>query len=488
MRLSTRLNLFFLSALAMVLAGFSATLYLLAAADLSQRADERLEAALNTLAAAAEVNAKGVEWEPEERQLAFGRRTVEGPFAWRVADDRGNRLDGASTEVGDPPFEASKSIRDQGSIPRPTRRVDGRGQAWRVARIRLEAARPSPGEAPVERPPGMHDAIEIDAGVSLEVAEATLRRLAWTLGGLSTGVWLVALAGGSWLCGRALRPVAAMASAARAIGGDESGRRLPVPSTADELEGLGRAFNGLLDRLQESSERQRRFTGDASHQLRTPLTVIQGQVDLALRHDRPPESYRQTLAVVQRRTRDLRQIVEALLFLARADVEASRPGLEPIDLEGWLVEHLQRRSDDPRSSDVRLEIPDDPGGPIRARVQPALLGVLVDNLLDNAGKYGPAGTPIVVRLDRDRDGASARIAVEDRGPGIAEADVPHLFEPFFRSPEARDRGISGVGLGLSVARRLAGSLGGTIDFEGAPGRGSRFVVRLPVDPGSESSS
>ena len=140
------------------------------------------------------------------------------------------------------------------------------------------------------------------AATSLDGVRATLRNLALTLAGLSLAVWTLALVTGRRLCRIALRPLTEMADAAHAIGGDEPGRRLPAPATDDELGELGRSFNALLDRLGESLERQQRFTGDASHQLGTPLTALQGQVDLALRQDRSPEEYRRVLALVRSKT------------------------------------------------------------------------------------------------------------------------------------------------------------------------------------------
>jgi signal transduction histidine kinase len=484
MRLSTRLMVFFLGSLALVLAGFSGSLYLLAWKYLHRQADERLEAALNTLVAAAEVNEAGVEWEPAERKLSFGRRTVEGPFFWQVSDGLGHRVDGSLAGAGDdaaPPPGAVSGGRP-GAGTRPWSVVDARGRTWRVMLRRLSGpAQPQPpGGGPAEAQGRIYESLEFRAATSLEGVDATLRNLAVSLAGLSSGVWALALVSGRRLCRRALRPVSAMAEAAHAIEGDEPGRRLPAPDTQDELGELGRSFNALLDRLQESFERQRRFTGDASHQLRTPLTAVQGQVDLALRRDRTPEEYRRVLSVVQRRVRHLRQIVEALLFLARADAESLRPGLTPMDLASWAEEHLRSWPDARRAPDLSLALSPDPGGPFWVRAHPSLLAELVNNLLDNACKYSAPGTPIVVRLGRR--GREVMLSVEDRGAGISPREVPHLFEPFYRSEAARHQGVGGVGLGLSVALRLAGALGGTIDVESEQGRGSAFTVRLPAEP------
>ena len=243
-----------------------------------------------------------------------------------------------------------------------------------------------------------HNALVFGAAVSLEGVRLTLRNLALALAGLSLGIWTLALVFVRRLCRTALRPVTMMAEAARAIGGHGPDERLPAPETGDELQELGRSFNDLLDRLHESFDRQRRFTGDASHQLRTPLTAMQGQVDLALRQERSAEEYRRVLHLVQRKTRHVRQIVESLLFLARADAEAQRPQLEPIELSVWVRDHL-RGSTGRRTSDVRLQASST--GPFWVCAQPVLLGELLDNLVENAAKYSEPETPIVIDLGHE---------------------------------------------------------------------------------------
>ena len=479
MRLRTRLLVFFLGTTAALLVGFSAALYAMASTYLHRQAEERLEAILNTLMAAAEVNDRGVEWEPEERRLSFGRPAAEGHFSWIVCDDRGRRVDGSTPDAA-PLFAPILVSGASGGRARNV--VDPRGVSWRVLTRTMTAPRlPRPASAPRAR---YYDALILGAALSLTGVRETLARLALVLAALSCGTWTLALIVGGRLGRRALRPVASMAEAARAIGGDEPSRRLPEPRSRDELEDLGRAFNGLLDRLHEAHERQRRFTGDASHQLRTPLTAMQGQVDLALRQARTVEDYQRVLALVQRRTRHLRQIVEALLFLARADADAQRPDLVAIDLDSWMTEHVLALAEAPRGDDVRLEI--SANGPHRVRVQPALLAELVGNLLENAAKYGTPGTPI--RLGLGRESGNVLVIVEDRGPGIAAGDLPHLFEPFYRTEDARRRGAAGLGLGLSVASRLARLFGGEIAVESRPGEGSTFTLRLPEAGGDRGTA
>jgi signal transduction histidine kinase len=467
MSLASRLSAFFLVALGAVLAGFSATLYALASHHLYLQVDERLDAALATLAAAAEVGPGGVEWEPDERELGLGRDPGADQVRWVVRDDRGRVLD-RSANLN------PRRLPPETPVP-PVGRTQGRdGRPWRAKDRRVAATGPQPSAAEPRPGPG-YPALTLVAFAPLGPTEATLRRLALTLTLLSTALWLLAAVAGRRLCRRALAPLSRMAVAARDADADDPGARLPLPGTGDELEDLGRAFNGLLGRLHEALERQRRFTGDASHQLRTPLAGLLSQVDVALRRERPPAEYQRVLGVVRAKAAQLKQILESLLFLARAGSESGRPDLEAVDLAAWVPEHLRGWSHHPRAGDLRAS--SDGGGPLWVRAHPPLLAQLVDNLLENAAKYSPPGTPIDVRLER-RPGHIA-LAVEDRGRGLSAEEQARVFQPFYRTPDARSQGQAGVGLGLAVAERIATAFGGTIRVTSRPGAGSRFEVAFP---------
>ncbi|HEY1066958.1 MAG TPA: ATP-binding protein, partial [Pirellulales bacterium] len=258
--------------------------------------------------------------------------------------------------------------------------------------------------------------------------------------------------------------------------------RLPVAPTNDELSQLGSAFNRLLDQLQQAFERQQRFTGDAAHQLRTPLTVLMGELDVTLRRPRSPEEYVRTMTLLREQTSELQQLVESLLFLARAEHDAVPPDLRMLDLHSWLPARLDRWRSHPRGADVQFDAALGDRAPLVVRASPELLGQIIDNLVGNALKYSPAGTPVVVSARREEaaNRSQAVIAVLDEGQGVAEADREAIFEPFIRTESARRSGAPGAGLGLAVAARIAAALHGRLRCEGREGPGSRFVLTLPL--------
>ena len=479
--LTGRFSALFLAALGLVLVAYSAALYLSARVYLQRQVGERLTSALAVLAAAAEVDAEGVEWEPQERILPLGQDSGPDRLRWMVFDGAGRRLD-HSRNLDDTDLTPAWTPRP-GTLALPRHLADRHGRDWQVAQRRiLPASAPATGSLaasthqghakgdPAEAP---KPALVIVACAPLGPTEATLAALGGFLAALSVGIWLGAALLCRRLSRRALAPLARMVASARGLDAADAGWGLEMAGTGDELDDLGRAFNDLLGRLHLAFERQRRFGGDASHQLRTPLTVLIGQIEVALRHDRPAEEYRRVLRSALGRARQLGQIVEALLFLARAEGEARLPAREPLDLGRWLAESLAAR---PPTPEVVNRTAPGPGPWVLAH--PPLLAQLLDNLLDNAAKYGREGAAIVAAAYRDGD--SAVLAVEDSGPGIDEEDLPRLFEPFYRSARARRQGTPGVGLGLAVVQRIAHAFGGSVSVRSEPGAGCRFEARFPA--------
>ncbi|WP_165250148.1 sensor histidine kinase [Paludisphaera soli] len=479
MSLATRLLLYFLGTLAVVLLAFSATLYALGRSYLHRGLDDHMRRTLAALEAAVHFEADGLEWKPEERRITMGVDPAIDQVRWAIQDGRGRVVDRSAN------WESAPGPSPPLAVPGTLDGAEGDAAAfsnhpgWRVGRRRLRLAemlrqdgrRPDPDEPD----DGEYDELILIAALAPGPVDAGVARLGLTLAAASASTWLACAALGGRLCRRALAPIARLAAAARAKGDADDQGGLPTPETGDELEELAGAFNALLERRREALERQRRFAGDASHQLRTPIAGMLSLVDVVRRRPRPAEEYEQTLDQVRREAARLNQIVESLLFLARAESEADPPREEPIDLAAWLPELLRRWDGRPRASDLGLA---GESRPVWVRAHPPLLAQAVENLIDNALKYSEPGTPVVVSV-RGEPGAAV-LSVSDRGCGLTEEERDAAFEPFYRSPRARLLGRGGVGLGLSVVQRIVRASRGTIAVDGVPGGGSRFTIRLPA--------
>lgn len=488
MTLTGRFSALVLATVGLVLAGFSTALYVSAWVYLDRQVGDRLAGALAVLAAAAEVHPEGVEWEPQERVLTLGRESGPDRLRWMVFEGRGRRVD-QSYNLDEAELTTDWTPRP-GVANLPARLVDRSGRTWRVAQRRIGAEAVAVAVPPSNfRSPSRRDG-SVDPGSTetrypflvltvcapLGPTETTLAALGGSLIALSLGTWLLAVLACRRLSRRALTPLRRMVASARGLDAADPGWCLQEAGTGDELDDLGRAFNDLLSRLHVAYERQRRFGGDASHQLRTPLTVLIGQIEVALRQERSGDEYRRVLRSALSRAVQLGQIVEALLFLGRADADASLPRGEPLDLNRWVAGHLSGRSATGRGAEVVFHA--DGSDPLPIRAHPTLLAQMLDNLLDNASKYGRPGAAVVV--ETLREGGAAVLAVEDAGPGIPPEDLNRVFEPFYRSTQARRLGAPGVGLGLAVVQRIAVVFGGAVSVRSEPDRGSRFEVRFPT--------
>jgi len=474
MTLVTRLSLFLLAALGVVLLGFSAALYALAHVHLHRQADERAAGMLDVLTAAVESEPEGLEWNRPDLAAATTGARIDAAVLWRVVDGDREFVDGSH----DQGFASACLPAAAGATVHQTMTWEGR--VWGVSRRTLQAGVGSPDKNPqsnigIAAPEHKHRELTLAVAVPLTPVHGTLRTLAFGLAGISLSVWLVAAVTGRWMCRRALAPITQMAQITRSISANDLTLRLPSPGTRDELEDLGSAFNDLLARIQDAFSRQERFTAEASHQLRTPLTSMLGQLEVALRRDRPPEEYQRALIEFQRQALHLQDIVDALVFLARADADAELPGFVPMDIADWLRMHVQKWREHPRHDDIRLAI--ETNGAAWVRAHAGLLGQAVDNLIDNACKYSASGSPIIARLQRDA--GNIILSIEDCGYGIGREEQSHLFEPFFRSTNARQRGISGIGLGLSVTKRIITAFSGRINALSELGNGSQFVIEIP---------
>jgi len=296
---------------------------------------------------------------------------------------------------------------------------------------------------------------------------------AFTLAGLLLGILLAAV-GGYFLSGRLLRPVGAMASAAEAITARRLSERLPVHNPDDEFGRLAAVFNSVLGRLEESFAQLRRFTGDVSHSLRTPLTAIRSMGEVLLRKGGDLDTHRTTVASILEESDRLRSLVDDLLSLTRAEAGELDQRMEPVDVAavcGECVESLailaeEKRQDLKLLAEGELEVPADRG----------MLRHAVLNLLDNAIRYTPEEGEILVSVFRSPEGTV--IEVKDDGPGISSAVRGRIFERGSTGGVGAEEEI-GTGLGLAVVRWIAELHRVEIEVESRPGEGSTFRLLFP---------
>jgi len=282
---------------------------------------------------------------------------------------------------------------------------------------------------------------------------------------------------GYWLGGRALAPVNRIIQSAKEVGVQSLSRRLELPRAKDELRRLTETLNAMLDRIESSVKRITQFTADASHDLRTPLSLIRTNAELALRRQRSESEYRTALSRILAASEESAQLIEHLLALARSDVGATQLNLELAPLLPVLQGVCQqaRLWAQAKGIDFRDPLPTEP---LALRMDAPAMQRLLLTLLDNAVKYTPAGG--TVRLRAYSDERHAIVEIADSGIGIADSDLPHIFDRFYRADQARSREVPGSGLGLAIARWIADGHNATIDVESSLGNGALFRVRAPL--------
>jgi two-component system OmpR family sensor kinase len=338
-------------------------------------------------------------------------------------------------------------------------------QRWRVYVLPIHSAGTSVGYIEALTPLG-----RLDASIQ------TFRIMLPMLGLASLVVALL----GSWaIAGNALRPIARMTRTAQTITlSRDLSRRIETPAHRDELARLATIFNEMLASIESSYLAQQRFVSDASHELRAPLTAIQGNLELLNRHKAMPETEREeALAEMTRETERLTRLVADLLALARADAGVPLKH-RLIDLDEVVLDSFRSARQLARGQTLVL----DPFEPIQVNGDEDRLTQLLLILIDNALKYTPEGGRVTVGLRLDDVGVE--LLVRDTGVGIAPADVPHVFERFYRADPGRSRDPGGTGLGLPITQWIVEQHGGTITLESQPGHGTLVSVLLPLHTGS----
>lgn len=405
--------------------------------------------------------------DPEGRLMA---ELGEGGFA-RVLDAQGNVVEGVGDYHAAPVIQRTLAPASNGVIG--NQRLD----SGRVVRVYTR-----PLTAPFDTRAAVLGYLQVGK-VPEEVLEIIAQIQRSLLIALPVALLVVGIAV-LWAARKALLPLTEMTRGAAAISADSlADRRLPIPRAKDEIQALALAFNATLDRLAAAFARQRRFTADASHELRTPITAILGQAELALSRPRTPDAYQESLHRIEDEAQRMQRLVGRMLTLARAEGGQQVLEFVPTDtvaLLRTLTETLSAQHEGAGISFV-LDLPAD----LTIVTDADCLTQILLNLLENAVAYAGDGA---VDVALQVEGAGVRIQVSDSGPGIDPASLPHIFEPFYRVDPSRQRQSGGVGLGLALAHELAGLLGGRLEAANRAEGGAQFTLHLPLKPPADASA
>ena len=458
MSIRVRLTLWYVLLLAVILAVFGLSMYAALRHVLYSNLDKSLE---GNATAFLDV----IQYDENEPTLSI-RFPSDDPrneeqFV-RVFDTSGGLTFDSSSDIGEVPVD--RGAIDAALVGKSThRRVTVDGDPFRVKTL------------PIMLDDQIRGVMEV--GLAADDLSDTLARFLLIVGISYTLALGLASLGGVFLAGRALSPVDKVTRLARRISAEDLGQRLGLQLPDDEVGRLAWTFDEMIARLDEAFRRQREFTADASHELRTPLTIMKGQIDVSLQQERGPEAYKQVLGTVNQEVDHLIRLVGSLLTFTRADAGQISLTLERVNLSDVVTGVLEQVR--PLASQRGIELQLLPGTDADIRADEDLLLQLLLNLLDNAIKYTPAEGEVSAGWSLNSDHVS--LWVRDTGIGITSEHLPHLFDRFYRVDRARSRAEGGVGLGLAISHWIAEAHGGSISVESAPGSGSTFTVRLPVN-------
>lgn len=292
---------------------------------------------------------------------------------------------------------------------------------------------------------------------------------------VSTAILAIVTLTGAILARNVLRPIEAIVAMAQRIGGSSLRERLPHPGTKDEIGYLVNTLNGMLDRLERAFAVQSRFTADAAHELRSPLSRLRSEIEVSLRRPRVSLEYQAALSSCLEEIDRLSRLTEDLLMLARLDAgERHANRSEPVFVAPVIDQAVKQLQPEARRKNVTITV--EPSPPISVAVYDRSLGQVIGNLLENAVKFSlPGGNVSVSITGNDAD---VLLTVSDTGPGIPRDDLPRVFERFYRGDASRTSEVPGVGLGLAICRGIVQAYGGSISIDSKPGAGTTVTVRL----------
>ena len=310
-------------------------------------------------------------------------------------------------------------------------------------------------------------------GRSIAADLAELHRTGWKLAGVGAVILFLGLTGGGFLVSRALRPIGDISAAAEKISTGDLTQRINVAQTKSELGQLAGVLNAMFTRLEAAFTQQRRFSADAAHELRTPVSVLIAQTHAALIKPRSYEENLSTIAACHRAAQRMRRLIGSLLQLARLDAGQEKLARAEFDLAivaDECVELVQSLADEQKVK-IILE-----ATRVKINGDADQIGQVITNLLTNAIQYNRSGGEVRISLRAEKN--HALLTVADNGVGIAAADLPHIFERFYRADTSRSSG--NAGLGLAISHAIVTAHGGTLEVASGENAGATFTVRLPL--------
>jgi len=307
-------------------------------------------------------------------------------------------------------------------------------------------------------------------GLPREDVYADVRNLPFILVGFGLAFGISAIMIGLWTARNTLKPVARFSEAAKKISTSEKPELIDLEGTHDELLDLGRTLNSAFERLHLALQKQRSLTADASHELRTPISIILLELESALRKERTPEEYQERIQSSLEATQHLKNLVETLLVLARSDMGGLALDRQPTDLKSLVKEVAQLMA--PKLESARSSLTLELESCIREVDDERTMQVLI-NLLQNTLQHTPSGTDITIRLKSE-----GTLTVSDDGPGIPDHAVKHIFDRFYRIDRSRNTTQGNLGLGLAICKTIIESQDGTITASNQKTGGACFTITL----------
>ncbi len=322
----------------------------------------------------------------------------------------------------------------------------------------------------------------VRVGSSLNMVEEDVAKLTNLITAAGIVILFLAPLGGFWLSGRATHPLARIITTADRLRPSHMEERLPIRGTGDELDKLSLTINRFLDLIADYLERNREFVANAAHELRSPLAAIQSSVDVTLNSERSVAEYQDLLVEIAGECGQLGVLVKQLLLLAETDTARFEIERRPVDIEHLVDRSVEMFRGAAEERGIQLGADCRPGTAVQGDGD--RLRQVINNLIDNSLKFTARGGRVQVELSPDTERRQVILRVADTGRGIDPADLPHIFERFYRGDKsrARERSAHGNGLGLSICKSIVEAHSGLIQAQSAPGQGTTITVYLPASP------